>query len=186
MNQDTDKWANDFDADGHEECSNYFVRFNPVFNASSVLFRKEVYDRVGGADETLRSCGDWKLWAAMALQGRIAHVKEPLNYYRVHGRNVTEESMRGGLAAAEYLRVIRWILSEVTPTEAARQKLSERFPGVGCRPLSTWRVPLRRRLSILRDAAAIDPHILRQVIPAGLSALRRKFIAFMAFYGLRG
>jgi glycosyltransferase involved in cell wall biosynthesis len=176
LDQDPDKWANDFNADGREECSNYFVRFNPVFNASSVLFRKEVYERVGGADETLRSCGDWKLWAGMALQGRIAHIKEPLNYYRVHSRNVTEESKREGLAAAEYLRVIRWILSEVTPTEAARHKLSETLSWCWMPAVATWRVPLRRRLSILRDAAAIDPHVLRQVIPAGLGALRRKFL----------
>jgi glycosyltransferase involved in cell wall biosynthesis len=176
VNQDPDKWANDFNADGHEECSNYFVRFNPVFNASSVLFRKEVYDRVGGADETLRSCGDWKLWAAMALQGRIAHIKEPLNYYRVHGRNVTEESMRGGLAGAEYLRVIRWILGEVTPTEATRQKLSETVSWCWMPAVTMWRVPLRRRLSVLRDAAAIDPYMLCRVIPAGLGALRRKFL----------
>ena len=176
IDQDPDKWANDFNADGSEECSNYFVRFNPVFNASSVLFRKEVYDRVGGADESLRSCGDWKLWAAMALQGRIAHVKEPLNYYRVHSGNLTEESKQEGLAAAEYLRVIRWMLGEVTPTAAAREKLSETLSWCWMRAVATRRLPLRRRLSILRDAAAIDPHILRQVIPAGLGALRRKFL----------
>ena len=29
-------------------------------------FSREIYERVGGADESLRLCGDWKLWAAMA------------------------------------------------------------------------------------------------------------------------
>jgi glycosyltransferase involved in cell wall biosynthesis len=176
LDQNPDKWANDFNADGREECSTYFVRFNPVFNGSSVLFRKEVFDRVGGADESLRSCGDWKLWAAMALQGRIAHVKEPLNYYRVHSRNVTEESKRGGLAGAEYLRVIRWILGKVTPTEAARQKLPETLSWCWMPAVTTWRVPLKRRLLILRDATAIDPYVPRRAIPAGLNALRRKFL----------
>jgi glycosyltransferase involved in cell wall biosynthesis len=171
-----DKWANDFIADGREECRNYFVHLNPVFNASSVLFRKAVYERVGGADESLRFCGDWKLWAAMALEGRVAHVGEPLNYYRVHDASVTEESKQEGLAVAEYLRVIRWVLGHVTPTEAARQKLSETLSCVWAPAVTTRRVPLRRRWSILRDAIAIDPHSLQRVIPAGLGALRRKFV----------
>jgi len=173
---DPDKWANDFNTDGREECRNYFVHLNPVFNASSVLFRKVVYERVGGADESLRFCGDWKLWAAMALNGRVAHVGEALNYYRVHRANATERSMREGLAGAEYLRVIRWILCHVTPPEGPRQKLSETLSWCWTPAVTARRVPLGRRWAILRDAIAIDPHILHQSIRVGLGALRRKFL----------
>jgi glycosyltransferase involved in cell wall biosynthesis len=120
-----DKWTNDFIADGHEECRNYFVHLDPVFNTSSVLLRRSVYKQVGGADESLRCCGDWKLFAAMALKGRVAHIKEPLNYYRVHDASVSARSKQAGLAAAEYLSVMRWVLGQVTPTEFARRKLSE-------------------------------------------------------------
>ena len=38
----------------------------------------------GGADESLRLCGDWKLWAAMALTGKVVYLAEPLNHYRFH------------------------------------------------------------------------------------------------------
>ncbi|HEV2417579.1 MAG TPA: glycosyltransferase [Terriglobia bacterium] len=171
-----DKWANDFSADGREECRNYFVHLNPVFNASSVLFRKAVYDEVQGADESLHFCGDWKLWAAMALKGQVAHISEPLNYYRVHDATVTEASKQEGLAGAEYLRVIRWLLGHVTPTEAARKKLSETVSWSWAPAVTVWRVPLRRRCLILRDAIAIDPHTLRQMIRFGLGTLRRKFL----------
>ncbi len=171
-----DKWANDFNADGREECRNYFVHLNPVFNASSVLLRKIVYEQVGGADESLRFCGDWKLWAAMALKGRIAHIGGALNYYRVHGANATERSVREGRAGAEYLRVIRWLLRHVTPTETARQKLSETLSWCWTPAVTTRHMPLRRRYSILRDAIAIDPHTLQQSIRVGLGALRRKFL----------
>ena len=170
------KWTNDFNTDGREECSNYFVYLCPVFNASSVLFRKSVYDKAGGADESLRFCGDWKLWAALALRGRIAHLGEPLNCYRVHDANATERSKREGLAGAEYLRVIRWLLGHVTPTETARGKLRETLAWCWSPAVTTRRVPLNRRWSILRDAIAIDPHTLRRVIPVGLGALRRKLL----------
>ena len=176
VNVNPDKWTNDFNTDGREECSNYFVYLCPVFNASSVLFRKSVYDKAGGADESLRFCGDWKLWAAMALTGRIAHIGEALNYYRVHGANATERSMREGLAGAEYLRVIRWILGHATPTKAARQKLSDTLSWCWTPAVTTRRMPLGNRLSMLRDAIAIEPRTLRRVIPVGLGALRRKLL----------
>jgi hypothetical protein len=51
-------------SDGDQECRNYFVICNTISNASVVVFRRDSYDEVGGADETLRACGDWKLWAA--------------------------------------------------------------------------------------------------------------------------
>ena len=35
----------------------------------------------GGADESLRLCGDWKLWAAMALTGKVVYLAEPLNSF---------------------------------------------------------------------------------------------------------
>src|ERR1035437_3711421 len=170
-----DKWTNDFIADGRDECKNYFVHLDPVFNASSVLLRRSVYEQVGGADEGLRCCGDWKLFAAMALQGRIAHIKEPLNYYRVHDASVSARSTQGGLAAAEYLSVMRWVLGQVTPTEFARRKLSETL-SYWTSAVTTRNVPLPRRWSILRDALAIDPHTTLRVIAGRLRAAGRKFL----------
>ena len=119
------RWTADFWADGREECQNYLVHRNTVQNASAVLFRREVYERVGGADESLVLCGDWKLWAAMALMGRIAYLGEPLNYNRYHDTSVRVKSQRLGVDTAEYLEVVRWILQRVTPSEAARRKLCE-------------------------------------------------------------
>jgi glycosyltransferase involved in cell wall biosynthesis len=171
-----EKWTHDFNLDGQEECRNDFVYLNPVFNASSVLFRKAAYERVGGADETLRFCGDWKLWAAMALTGRVAHVGDPLNYYRVHDASASAKSQRENLAAAEYLRVIRWVLSQVTPTEAARRRLSKMLPWLWAPAVTIRGMPLQRRWSILRDAIAIDPTTLLHVISVELKALARVFL----------
>ena len=114
-----------FSADGREECGKYLVRCNTIPNTSAVLFRRDVYAKVGGADESMVLCGDWKLWAAMALTGRIAYVGEPLNYYRIHDTTVREKCLRLGLGPVEYLELIRWILERVTPPDAVRSRLSE-------------------------------------------------------------
>src|SRR5690348_715522 len=78
------RWTSDYRADGVDECRNYFFRANLVPNASAVLFRRAVFEQVGGADESLSLCGDWKLWAALALTGEVAYLAEPLNYFRFH------------------------------------------------------------------------------------------------------
>ena len=63
------RWSADFCADGPQECRTYLVLANPTANASAVVFRRKVFEQVGGADERFRIAGDWKLWASMALQG---------------------------------------------------------------------------------------------------------------------
>ena len=170
---DAHRWTADFLADGSEECRTYLVRGNTVLNASSVVFRKEVYERVGGADESLVYCGDWKLWASMALTGGgIAYIGQPLNFYRLHEVTVTSKSQRDGTDAFEFLQVVRWILGRVAPTESTRKELCDDLFRLWGPNVLTNRVPLGRRWAILRDARAIDPHALRKLVRPALVALR--------------
>jgi len=170
---DTQRWTADFWADGREECRKYFVRGNTAPNASSVLFRKEVYEQVGGADESLVFCGDWKVWASMALTGgRVAYVGEPLTYHRSHEMTVTEKSEQLGIDAIEYLGVIRWLLERVTPTKDTQNKVYEDVFQIWYPKVLTNRIPLRRRWEILKSARAIDEHALQRLVRPGLAALR--------------
>jgi glycosyltransferase involved in cell wall biosynthesis len=171
------RWTIDYCADGHDECRDYFIHQNTVPNASGVVLSREIYERVGGADESLRLCGDWKLWAAMALQGRIAYVGEPLNYHRFHGASVRNKSLIGGLDVTEKLQVIRWILEELTPTETAREKLCQTLSGYWVPAIVTTRpVALGQRWAILRNARAIDPLAIRRLIRGAFVALRLKIL----------
>jgi hypothetical protein len=110
LDEEPERWASDFLIDGRQACSTIFLEHNAVPNASAVLFRREVYERVGGADERLRLGGDWKLWVAMALKGKVAYDKEPLNYYRFHEASIREQLARTGLDSMEGVEVIRSIV----------------------------------------------------------------------------
>lgn len=169
---DPQRWTADHVADGHEECRKYLVRRNTIPNASSVLFRKDVYERVGGADEGLMYCGDWKLWASMALTGKIAYVSQPLNYYRWHESTVRVKSQRLGTDAAEYLTVVRWILEKVSPAKETREKVYEELFYVWYPRVLTSQIPFNRRWAILRAARAIDRHALRRLFRVPLVAMR--------------
>jgi glycosyltransferase involved in cell wall biosynthesis len=167
----TAHWEADFCVDGVEECLNYFVLTNPVPNASAVVFRKSTYEGVGGADERFRACGDWKLWAAMALTGKIAYLGEPLNYFRFHEASVSSQSESARIDVAEHLQVVRWVLDRVTVSDARLEAIRERKRRLWIPSLLTLKMPLGVRRLILKNARAIDPHAIpKLVIPAVMAA----------------
>jgi glycosyltransferase involved in cell wall biosynthesis len=167
-------WSADFCSDGTEECRRHFVLANLVRNASSAVFRRAVYERVGGADENLRLCGDWKLWAAMSLCGSMAYISEPLNYYRLHQGSVWGASRDGALEIAEVLHVVRWVMDHAEPTDAAREKSCERLSRGWVMVLMSFRVSLERKKTILQDVRAIDPHPMRRVLRPALMTVGMK------------
>jgi glycosyltransferase involved in cell wall biosynthesis len=128
---DANHWKADFLVDGLEEVRRFFVVAVTVPNASSVLFRKDAYERVGGADESFRVSADYKLWAAMALEGKIAYSGEPLNYFRTHSENARTRTEAGGLGLAECISVMLQLVTQVaelgTVPERAK-KVFERPP----------------------------------------------------------
>jgi glycosyltransferase involved in cell wall biosynthesis len=114
------RWTADFVADGIEECRNFFVLYNTVPNASAAVFRKSAFEGQGRADERLRICGDYKLWAGMALSGSIAFVAEPLNFFRRHDNNVHRTS-RGLRPFVENFYVVQWLLARIPGDKQTQQ-----------------------------------------------------------------
>ena len=170
---DAVRWTENFSAIGRDECAKYLFVRNTVQNASSVVFRRDAYWKAGGASEDLFYCGDWKLWASMALAGgMIEHSGEPLNYYRFHDSSVTKHDGPVGVAIGEWLRVVIWILERVTPGKSQMGRLRREFayhwvPVVLDRCI---RVAIRKR--ILLDACKIDPYALMRLARALAVALR--------------
>ena len=170
------RWASDFRSDGREECQQYFVHSNPVANASGVVFRKSVYERVGGADESLRLCGDWKLWAAMALEGTVAYLGEPLNYFRSHSANISSVSRHGGLNIAESLEVVNWILKRVTVPETTLETIRRNASPGWVGAVMSLHVSLGVKRRVLKGAKALDPHALKGTWGTALTIARLKML----------
>ena len=170
---DPRKWTVDFRADGREECRKYLVRRNTILSASSVVFRREVYSQIGGADEQLVFCGDWKTWAGMALAGgTIAYVGEPLNYCRFHSTSVTTRSQREGVGPVEALHVMEWILERVSLEKDAREKVCAEVFHLWAPAVLNRRIPSGARWKILKNARTVDRHALRKLIRPAFTALR--------------
>ncbi len=165
-------WDSDYRVDGRQECRDYFLLMNPVSNASAAVFRKSAYDSVGGADESMFLCGDCKLWASIALTGRVAYVSEPLNYYRSHAGTQRARASRRSAGVIEGLQIVRWLLDRFDPSEAElvriyRTRADHWVPAV----MSMW-IPFDAKREILRYAKAVDPHLIRRALRPALKTLR--------------
>ena len=78
----------DFVMNGKEYINKFLIHRNTIPNASAVLFRKSVFDKIGGASIHLKNNGDWLTWLKMLCFGRIAFLSKPLNYFRKHDKSV--------------------------------------------------------------------------------------------------
>lgn len=76
-------WKNDYYADGNFEIKNYLIYKNTIFNASSVIFRKDLYLNVNH-NINLKYFGDWLLWVLLIRDKKIAYSAKRLNYFRTH------------------------------------------------------------------------------------------------------
>src|ERR1039458_2589847 len=59
-------------------------------------------------DESLCLYGDWKLWAAMALTGKVDYPAEPLNFCRFHVARASSRNKQIGMDLAESFPVRWW------------------------------------------------------------------------------
>ena len=68
---------------GPREITEKLAYENTIPNASGVLFRKSIFEQVGGADESMKLCGDWFLWVKILLISDVYFISEPLNLFRL-------------------------------------------------------------------------------------------------------
>ena len=173
---DPHRWKADFCVDGREQFPGYFGRCCVVPNASAALFRKMTFERIGGADENFHVCGDWKVWAAMALAGKVAFVNEPLNYYRLHKASVFHRSGRDASNVVESLDVVRWILDQVTLPGSVLADIYQWQADGWVPAVMSLRIPVRVKMAILRRVRTVDPHPIRRVARPVLRTVQRKLL----------
>jgi hypothetical protein len=150
------------------------TRATYVQNASAVLFRTSAYGLAGGADESLRICGDWKLWSSLMLTGEVAYVAETLNYFRIHEASVRNKFRlwRGGIV--EWLQVARWVLDQAPPPDDLLNDIRAYHANLWVPALLSMEVPWNVKGEIFRRARAIDPHPIRSAVGPALATVRRK------------
>jgi glycosyltransferase involved in cell wall biosynthesis len=78
-------------------------RRNVLPTASSVMVRRDVFEKAGGFDAELTNGEDWELWIRLTNYGPPAWLPEPLVGYRLHPGNASldTEALRAGMVLIE-------------------------------------------------------------------------------------
>jgi hypothetical protein len=123
---DLTRWQRDFVGSGREECIRYLIRENTIQNASAVVFKRELCNVVGVADESLKLAADWKFWASLLCVSDLAFVAAPLNCFRTHGSSVRAKT-RTWMHITEALQVMNHIVDKLDVPRDALEDLHARL-----------------------------------------------------------
>ena len=80
------------------------ILFSSPFAHSTVVFRKDVYELVGGYDQTLWFSEDWDLWLKMGKAAKFYNMQEYFADYLQGGQNMSKINKKGVLKLNLQLR----------------------------------------------------------------------------------
>lgn len=94
----------------------YFIRTHLLYgtciiNASMAIFSREKSLGIDRCFKQFKSVGDWMFWVLMAETGKVAEVREPLNYFRRHEGTVTSRCSLNGVSDTNVKLILDYILS---------------------------------------------------------------------------
>ena len=90
----TGHWQKNYVNDGQKEITNYAYLNCTIPNVSGTIIRKDDYEEILNISKTFKQCGDWYFYLNALKRGKIAYNKKTLNYYRLHGNNISSTMNR--------------------------------------------------------------------------------------------
>ncbi len=88
---------------GDDFIKNRLILNNSLFNASMILFKKSLINKIDfNKIIQFKYCGDWLFWIQILPNSKICESGKILNYFRKHGGDVTTVSLRNGIAILEF------------------------------------------------------------------------------------
>ncbi|MBL8495637.1 MAG: glycosyltransferase [Rhodocyclaceae bacterium] len=70
---------------------------------STVMVRRDVFNRFGGFDETYVTCEDWALWLRICAENELGYLSDPVVRYRFHKKSKSTMSRRTLIARLRIL-----------------------------------------------------------------------------------
>jgi hypothetical protein len=172
-------FENDFEMCGLEYFEKFLNTGNTIPNASAVVFKKQTYLDVGGANPCLRFIGDWEIWAKIISQGDIFYTAECLNYFRYHDTSVIAQAKKKKDHFEVRRQVILFRESMNTFLNEYRKK----------QPLANT-IYLKNKKALSKElrknaSLAIRRRYYDQIIPTSMLALRTIPFYVVPFYILK-
>lgn len=81
-----------------------------IYNASSVIFRKNILLDIDSIYKTYKSAGDYLFWIMLLEKGNIIIINERLDLFRRHSSAVTEKAFESGTDSEETHKIFRYLV----------------------------------------------------------------------------
>lgn len=124
--QKSGHWDKSFISNGIDEIKNYAFLNCTIANVSSCLIKNDNYSKILEECSTYKQAGDWLFYVNVMKQGKISFINKPINYYRVHGNNVSS-TMKKERHIEEILKLYEKYINEFDLTDKHRKLMRERI-----------------------------------------------------------
>ncbi len=114
--RDWDLWEEDEAIkyyDGHDYIRHNMLHFNFIYNASMVVFRKDIFLKIDKSYQKMRSIGDWLCWIEFLEYGPICEYHRKLNYFRQHQCKVSTRSYNADKGFVDQIKVLAYIINRI-------------------------------------------------------------------------
>ena len=95
--------------EGMEFIKRKMLYLNSIVNASAVVFKKELWEKVDKEFTSYRLCGDWLFWLEVLRQGNVVWIHRSYNYFRKHPGEVTPRAFKEGVNFREMKGVLSYM-----------------------------------------------------------------------------
>lgn len=124
--QKSGHWDHSYINDGLNEIKNYSYLNCTIANVSSCIIKKDNYTEYFKQSGEFKQAGDWLFYVNIMRKGFIAYNKKVLNYYRVHGNNVSS-TMNRQKHIDEINKIHSYYLKEFKLGAEHKRKMKERI-----------------------------------------------------------
>lgn len=101
-----------------KEQSKIFLKGNN-FPLSACVFRRNIFEQLGGFDETKVFCTDWHAWLGLSAKAaQVIYIKQPLLLYRQHDANETHRCIENLSALSEVISMKQDFISKQNITDS--------------------------------------------------------------------
>ena len=98
---------------GHQYIVGKMLHFNYIYNASMVVFRKDVFQQIDKSYQKLRYTGDWQCWIEFLQKGAVCEYRRKLNYFRQHENKVSVRSERSYRGFIDQVNVMAYTVKNL-------------------------------------------------------------------------
>lgn len=122
----TGHWNKSYVNDGNKEIIDYSYLNCTIANVSSVIFKKQDYSDFFKMSGEYKQAGDWLFYVNVISRGKVAFCKKSLNFYRLHGNNVTSTTKKQA-HFDEIKRIHKYLREKYGFTKEQEKEIEKRY-----------------------------------------------------------